>query len=65
MTKKRVTISGEFEVPIQIVSNDIKINPHKFLDRIAEDFNKYLCDLKNINKKELRKNFELRWSKTG
>lgn len=65
MTKRGVTISGEFGTPVCIFSNDIKINPHKFLDRISEDLKKYISELKDKNNKELRRNFELRYSETG
>ena len=65
MTKSLVTISGEFNLPLEIANGDIKVNPHKFLDRIIEDLSNYISDLKDVNNTELIKNFALRWSQTG
>ncbi len=65
MTKKNVVISGDFPSPISYTGNQngqnsvIRINPHKFSDKIKEDFEKYISELKSDT--ELIKNFETRW----
>ncbi len=57
MSRKRIAISGELRSPIMIDINGktIGINPHLFLDKINQDFNKYIKSLKN--NKKLRDNF--------
>lgn len=68
MTKKNVVISGEFPNPINYIGNQngqgglIKINPHKFLDKIKEDFEEYVSQLKDGSVPEIVRNFETRWS---
>ena len=65
ITKPKVIISGELSNAVEILPTDIRINPYKFLDRISEDFNNYIFQLKDKDNNELRKTFELRWNITG
>lgn len=65
MTRRFVTISGEFSDALSIHANEIKINPHKFLDKITEDFDEYITELKDTSNTVLRRNFENIWSVTG
>lgn len=65
MTRKKVTISCEFPTPLRITKNQIKINPHEFLDNVKKDFNEYINRLKNKRNKKLRKNFEKHFLFTG
>ena len=65
MTRKKVTINGEFNYKIKLTKDEIKINPYKFLDAVYADFNKYIQLLKNKRNKELRMNFEKHWLITG
>lgn len=58
MTRRNVTISGEFKKDLLFTKNEIKINPHKFLDTIYEDFENYIKQLKNKKNARLRKSFE-------
>jgi len=57
MTKKLVTISGEYE-PLTLSDESIRINPSKFLQLIESDFNDYIRKLKSHKNKTLRRNFE-------
>lgn len=59
MTRKNAIISGEFPDPLRHINGVIRINPHKFLDKIREDFRNYIQELKS--NKKLRKNFEKRF----
>ena len=65
MTKKFVTISKEYKIPLDISATDIKINPHKFLDKISEDLNRYISEIKDKSNLILRQKFENRWNTTG
>jgi hypothetical protein len=59
MTGNKVIISGDFQDPLRYINGIIKINPHRFFDKIKEDFRNYIQDLKqNI---ELQKKFEKRF----
>lgn len=68
MTKKNVTISGEFQNPISYTRSQdgqngvIRINPHKFLDKIRKDFDSYISGLKSGQDTKLIENFEKRWN---
>lgn len=55
MTKSNVMISGEFTNPLSYNEGIIKINPNKFLNKVKEDFQKYLVELEN--NKILRSSF--------
>jgi hypothetical protein len=59
MTRGNVTISGEFPDPLRYTNGIIKINPHKFLDKIKQDFQNYIQELEWND--ELRKSFEKRF----
>lgn len=67
ITKKNVVISGDFPNPISYAGNQteqngvIKINPHKFLDKIKADFEEYISQLKDGSVQDTVKNFERRW----
>ncbi|MCK5040569.1 MAG: hypothetical protein KAR87_06390 [Candidatus Aenigmarchaeota archaeon] len=61
MTKKSVTISGEYPEALCFLDSNILINPHKFLDVIYENFENYISELKNKNNKDVRIKFERRW----
>ena len=67
MTKKNVVISGDFPNPINYIGNQtgqngvIKINPHQFLDKIKDDFEEYVSQLKDGSVQDIVKNFETRW----
>lgn len=58
MTKEKVLISCDFVEPISIHHDVIYIHPHWFLDKVKEDFHKYILDLKNSKNKAMRANFE-------
>jgi hypothetical protein len=60
ITKKNVLISCELPDPVRNINGKIMINPHKFLDKIKEDFDNYVNQLKNKENIESRTNFELR-----
>jgi len=65
MTRRFVTISGEFENALIINDSNIMINPHKFLDKVYNDFEDYVTQLKNKDNKELIERFEKQWNSTG
>ncbi|MBL7197738.1 MAG: hypothetical protein ISS47_06530 [Candidatus Omnitrophica bacterium] len=56
MTGDHVFISSSRQEAVRIINNVIYINSHKFLDKIKEDFQNYVSDLRN--NKDLRKNFD-------
>jgi hypothetical protein len=58
ITKKNVSISGMYPDPVRNINGKILINPHKFLDKVIEDFNKYILSLSYD--KKLRNNFQKR-----
>ncbi|MFH1956982.1 MAG: hypothetical protein ABIJ15_00720 [bacterium] len=59
MTRKQVIISQLYPHPIDFSeSNTIKINPKKFLRDIKLDFNRYLKELRDPTKIDLRNNFD-------
>ena len=58
MTRRNVSISGQFNKDLRFTKREIRINPHKFLDSIYKDFENYIKQLKNKRNKKLRKNFE-------
>lgn len=47
MTKENVVISRSFQNPIEYKNGVILINPHKFLDKVKDDFQQYITDLKS------------------
>jgi len=57
MTRGNVVISGEFPDPLRYTNGIIKINPHKFLGKIKEDFQRYVSDLEQGYDKKLIENF--------
>ena len=57
ITKSNVLISGDFQEPLRYINGIIKINPHKFLDKIKEDFQRYVNDLEQDYDKKLTSNF--------
>lgn len=65
MTKSTVTISKEYGEALEIADSNIKINPHKFLDKVNNDFTNYIIQLKNKENRKLRIDFELRWDDDG
>lgn len=58
MTGEKVFISGQLPKAISVQNNVIYINPHKFLDKIKEDLERYVRELEAPHNKQLRKNFE-------
>ena len=62
MTRKDVFISSTFSFTIRLGHNQkdvrIELNPHKFLDRVRQDFEKYISDLRDPANSVLRQNFE-------
>ena len=60
ITKENVIISGEFQDPLRHINGIIRINPHKFLDKVKEDFRNYIIELEN--NKTLLDNFEKRFN---
>lgn len=64
ITGQNVTISGNFPDGLEIIDGEIKINPHKFIDTITNDFEKYINQLKD-NNISTRKNFERFYNITG
>lgn len=65
ITGQNVTISGNFPNDLEIIDHEIKINSHKFLDAIINDFERYINQLKDSNNISLRKNFEKFYNITG
>jgi hypothetical protein len=65
MTSSSISISGDYPDVILFNNNVISINPHKFIDCIRKDFEKYVEDLKNKENIVVRSNFEKRFSVTG
>ena len=61
MTRGNVVISGEFPDPLRYTNGIIKINPHKFLGKIKEDFQRYVSDLEQGYDKKLIENFVKRF----
>lgn len=45
MTGKNVSISGDFPDPLRYTNGTIKINSHRFLDKIKQDFQSYIAEL--------------------
>jgi len=64
ITRKKVTISGQFNDPITL-GKVININPHRFLDAVKLDFRKYISILKNKRNRNVREKFETRWNISG
>jgi len=65
MTGRFVTISGEFPNALEISNTEIKINPHKLLDKIIKDFDDYILLLKDKKNSDWRRSFEERSKNTG
>ncbi|GBE20092.1 MAG TPA: hypothetical protein ENG87_04575 [Candidatus Pacearchaeota archaeon] len=65
ITGRFVTISGEFLNALEISDIEMKINPHRLLDGIIEDFDNYIILLKDEKNLVLRRNFEVRFETTG
>ncbi|MFA5424009.1 MAG: hypothetical protein WC374_09155 [Phycisphaerae bacterium] len=58
MTGPYIRISSEYEEPIELSeSRIIKINQNKFLEKVKNDFEQYLINLRDKNNQELRDNF--------
>ncbi len=58
ITKKNVSISGMYQNPVRNINGKIMINPHRFLDKIIEDFKNYIYLLSTDN--VLKENFKKR-----
>lgn len=63
MTKKNVIISADFADPLRYLNGVIRINPHKFLDKIKADFESYIAELETNT--TLRNNFIKRFDLEG
>ena len=64
MTKRGINISCDILEEIKILDDDIIIiNPHRFLDKLRFDFNKYIKKLSDAKEVEKRKLFEKFWDK--
>lgn len=59
MTGSNVIVSRKFLDPLRYTNGIIKINPHKFLDKIRQDFKNYIEELAWNG--ELQKSFEKRF----
>jgi hypothetical protein len=58
MTGRYIRIHSDYVNPIDLSdSKIIKINQRLFLEKVKEDFEQYLTDLKDTEKTELRNNF--------
>ena len=58
MTGPTIRIHSSYTKTVNFLGNNvIQINQIKFLEKVKEDFEQYLKDLKNENKTELRNNF--------
>ena len=58
MTGPTIRIHSNYMKTVNFLGNNvIQINQIKFLEKVKEDFEQYLKDLKNENKTELRDNF--------
>ena len=63
ITRNLVLIVVNDEVPaLTKVRNKLWINPHLFLDRIKQDFENYIQELKNPSNIESRNKFEQWWT---
>ena len=58
MTRKLVTIDGNYKKSIILSNKSIKINPYKFLNKIEDDFDNYILELKDTKNTKLKRNFE-------
>jgi hypothetical protein len=58
MTRRLVDIDGRYKRTITLSYKSIKINPYKFLEKIEDDFNNYIKELKDSKKTILRKKFD-------
>jgi len=61
MTRKSVFIMDDLSTPISYNNGLIKINSHKFFDKIDADFKEYIAQLK-VGNPVLKQNFEKRWA---
>jgi len=63
ITRKLVLIVVNKEVPaLAQVKNKLWINPHLFLDRVKQDFENYIGELKSSQNNPLRTAFEQWWT---
>ena len=66
MTKEKVSLSGDYPNPIDVILDsdnilEININPHRFLDKVEEHLKEYVDRLRNPNEDILRSKFEKAW----
>lgn len=63
MTGPNIRIYSDYDKPIDFSdSNIIKINQKLFLEKVKEDFGKYLTDLRDTTKTALKDNFDKRYT---
>lgn len=68
MTKEKVTLSGDYQNPIDVVFDanknitHIMVNPHRFLDKMEESLGEYIERLRDPEENVLRSNFEKAWA---
>jgi len=66
MTGPNIRIHSSFNEPIKFTDlNTIEINQTQFLNKVKEDFKKYLGDLRNRENNELRNNFDIMYKFTN
>ena len=67
MTREKVSLSGDYPNPIDVVLDSdrniihIMINPHRLLNRVEEHLREYVRKLRNPKEDILRSNFENAW----
>ncbi|MCK5043575.1 hypothetical protein KAR52_01055 [Candidatus Pacearchaeota archaeon] len=62
ITKKNLFITASQPEIFKSEGESMIINPHLFFDKIQEDFEMYISDLKNTSNTSLRTNFESFWN---
>ena len=59
----KIYLSYKHDLPIHTEDEIIFINPLKFIERITEDFDSYIAELKNPANEDQRTKFEFLWDK--
>lgn len=61
MTRDKVIIEPDYNLPIEFKTDTIFIGPKKFFDAVYQDFINYIAELKNPANAQLRNDFEQFW----
>lgn len=64
-TKSNVVISWRFRYPLVFTAQVIQINPQLFLASVEAAVERYVSELRDPSKTDLRKRFEARWTQAS